>query len=171
MIIVISIECLSQSSEKTYVRFINEMRINVVVKNLYLRQGHAPKPFLRRLHFDIISSRTSTMTKSFLFILSLFLGILSTNGFVSPSVSKPVALIQNKHDSILSIPKASVLAAKKPQMDLSDIESRDMTREEMIELNKQNEDIMNMELSMMTGFSLIISLPILYLCWVAFFSE
>ena len=56
-------------------------------------------------------------------------------------------------------------------MDLSDIESRDMTREEMLELNKQNEDIMNMELSMMTGFSLIISLPILYLCWVAFFSE
>jgi hypothetical protein len=38
-------------------------------------------------------------------------------------------------------------------------------------LNKKNEDIMNMELSAMTGFSLVLSLPILYLCWVAFFSD
>eukprot|EP00814_Leptocylindrus_danicus_P015221 CAMPEP_0116018072 /NCGR_PEP_ID=MMETSP0321-20121206/8427_1 /TAXON_ID=163516 /ORGANISM="Leptocylindrus danicus var. danicus, Strain B650" /LENGTH=46 /DNA_ID= /DNA_START= /DNA_END= /DNA_ORIENTATION= len=46
-----------------------------------------------------------------------------------------------------------------------------MTREEMLELNAKNEEIMNMELNMMTGFSLVLSLPILYLCWVAFFSE
>lgn len=63
------------------------------------------------------------------------------------------------------------LFAKKNTEDLSYIESRDMTREEMVELNKKNEDIMNMELQMMTGFSLVISLPILYLCWVAFFSD
>ena len=62
-------------------------------------------------------------------------------------------------------------AKKKSQEDLSFIESRDMTREEMIELNKQNEDIMNAELGAMTGFSLLLSLPILYLVWVAFFSE
>jgi hypothetical protein len=61
--------------------------------------------------------------------------------------------------------------AKKKDVDLSDIEVRDMTREEMIDMNSKNEEIMNMELSMMTGFSLLISLPILYLCWVAFFSE
>merc|ERR1719384_453549 len=61
--------------------------------------------------------------------------------------------------------------AKKPKEDLSFIESRDMTREEMIALNKKNEDIMNAELGAMTGFSLILSLPILYLCWVAFFSD
>ena len=30
---------------------------------------------------------------------------------------------------------------------------------------------MNSELNLMTGFSLLISAPILYLCWVAFFSE
>jgi selenocysteine-specific elongation factor len=60
---------------------------------------------------------------------------------------------------------------KKAAEDLSDIEVRDMTRGEMQELNAKNEEVMNMELSMMTGFSLIISLPILYLCWVAFFSE
>lgn len=60
---------------------------------------------------------------------------------------------------------------KKEVEDLSYIESRDMTREEMLELNKKNEDIMNMELTAMTGFSLVLSLPILYLCWVAFFSD
>lgn len=65
----------------------------------------------------------------------------------------------------------NVFGKKDPQEDLSFIESRDMTREEMIALNKKNEDIMNMELQMMTGFSLVLSLPILYLCWVAFFSE
>jgi hypothetical protein len=67
-------------------------------------------------------------------------------------------------------PVASSLKAKKKE-DLSYIESRDMTKAEMLEYNKKSEDIMNMELSMMTGFSLVISLPILYLCWVAFFSE
>ena len=61
--------------------------------------------------------------------------------------------------------------AKKKVEDLSYIESRDMTREEMLALNKKNEEIMNMELQAMTGFSLILSLPILYLCWVAFFSD
>uniref|UniRef100_A0A6U0LAT3 Uncharacterized protein n=1 Tax=Minutocellus polymorphus TaxID=265543 RepID=A0A6U0LAT3_9STRA len=60
---------------------------------------------------------------------------------------------------------------KEPQEDLSYIETRDMTREEMEAINKQNEDIMNMELSAMTGFSLVLSIPILYLCWVAFFSD
>jgi selenocysteine-specific elongation factor len=60
--------------------------------------------------------------------------------------------------------------AKKKE-DLSYLETRDMTKEEMLELNKQNEDIMNMELTAMTGFSLVLSLPIFYLCWVAFFSD
>jgi hypothetical protein len=60
---------------------------------------------------------------------------------------------------------------KKQQEDLSDIEVRDLTREEMLDINKKNEEVMNMELSMMTGFSLVLSLPILYLCWVAFFSD
>lgn len=60
---------------------------------------------------------------------------------------------------------------KKEKEDLSFIETRDMTREEMLDLNRQNEEIMNMELTAMTGFSLVLSLPILYLCWVAFFSD
>lgn len=60
---------------------------------------------------------------------------------------------------------------KKDDIDLSSIESRDLTREEMLDINKQNEEIMNMELQMMTVFSLVLSLPILYLCWVAFYSD
>ena len=64
-----------------------------------------------------------------------------------------------------------VFGKKEPKEDLSFIETRDLTREEMLEINAKNEEIMNMELSMMTGFSLVLSLPILYLCWVAFFSD
>jgi len=41
----------------------------------------------------------------------------------------------------------------------------------MKELNAQNEDIMNAELVGMTLFSLLISLPLLYLAWVGLFSE
>ena len=41
----------------------------------------------------------------------------------------------------------------------------------MLDLNKQNEEIMNAEMIGMTAFSLIISIPMLYLVWVGFFSE
>jgi hypothetical protein len=76
------------------------------------------------------------------------------------------------HPSIASTTSLYVFGKKKkPKEDLSYIESRDMTREEMFELNKQNEDIMNAELLGMTIFSLVISLPLLYLAWVGFFSE
>ena len=60
---------------------------------------------------------------------------------------------------------------KKPQDDLSSIESRDLTREEMLAINKRNEEVMNNELQAMTGVSVLFSLPILYLCYVAFFSD
>uniref|UniRef100_A0A6U0S2U7 ER membrane protein complex subunit 3 n=1 Tax=Eucampia antarctica TaxID=49252 RepID=A0A6U0S2U7_9STRA len=94
-------------------------------------------------------------------------------GFVNPSSSIGVVV----HPSVAFAPiilKSSTelgIFNKKQEVDLSDIESRDMTREEMLELNKQNEEIMNMELSAMTGFSFVLSLPIFYLCWVAFFSD
>jgi hypothetical protein len=55
--------------------------------------------------------------------------------------------------------------------ELSYLETRDMTREEMFELNAQNERVMNQELAYMTIFSLIISAPLLYLAWVGFFAE
>ena len=44
-----------------------------------------------------------------------------------------------------------VFGKKKPTEDLSDIEVRDLTREEMLDINKRNEEIMNMELSMMVS--------------------
>ena len=48
------------------------------------------------------------------------------------------------------IPELYVFGKKKaPVEDFSDIEVRDMTREEMLDMNKRNEEIMNMELSMM----------------------
>ena len=63
--------------------------------------------------------------------------------------------------------------ARKPNQkyDFSDIESRDMTREEMIEYNQRSEEKMQQELGAMTAISLVFCLPLLYLAWVAFFSE
>lgn len=80
-----------------------------------------------------------------------------------------VSTIVKKYDTSMGVFGGN--KKKEPAEDLSFIESRDMTREEMLALNQKNEDIMNMELQMMTGFSLLISVPILYLCWVAFFSD
>jgi len=70
-----------------------------------------------------------------------------------------------------SMTTMGIFKKKKEEEDLSFIETRDMTREEMKELNAQNEDIMNAELVGMTLFSLVISLPLLYLAWVGLFSE
>jgi hypothetical protein len=96
-------------------------------------------------------------------LVALIAAVLpSANAFVPPS-----AVVTTRS----STTPAFIFGKKKPVEDFSDIEVRDMTRAEMEDLNAQNEDVMNMELSMMTGFSLVISLPILYLCWVAFFSD
>jgi hypothetical protein len=88
----------------------------------------------------------------------------------------PVASLVSKNPYFATILSASnrpvnKSTKKKEDIDLSYIESRDMTREEMYELNKANERVMNNELVGMTGVSLLFSLPILYLCWVAYFSE
>ena len=101
---------------------------------------------------------------SLLFVIATALTL--TEAFLHPSKHRTIAT--SGVESALN-----VFGGKKkgPEEDLSFIESRDMTREEMIALNKKNEEIMNMELTMMTGFSLVLSLPILYLCWVAFFSD
>lgn len=95
-----------------------------------------------------------------LFIALLAALAVSTEAFVAP---RPVL-------STASSTTAAYVFGKKEE-DLSYIESRDMTREEMLELNAENERVMNNELGMMTGVSLLFSMPILYLCWVAFFSD
>lgn len=81
---------------------------------------------------------------------------------------------QSPSRSVSSLPTAQALSMifkKKDEEDLSYIETRDMTREEMEAMNRQNEDIMNAELIGMTAFSLVISIPLLYLVWVGLFSE
>lgn len=94
-----------------------------------------------------------------------------TTGFTSPFVARQqhVVLRTSASDGLFVFGGKN--KKKNDDMDLSSIETRDLTREEMLEINKQNEEIMNMELQMMTLFSLVLSLPILYLCWVAFYSE
>lgn len=103
-------------------------------------------------------------------ILTLALALLLASSLCHAFVVAPQHRVSTPTSSSTTT-VAHVFGKKGPKEDLSFIESRDMTREEMLELNKQNEEIMNMELQMMTGFSLILSLPILYLCWVAFFSD
>ena len=57
--------------------------------------------------------------------------------------------------SSVAAPRATqlnIFNKKKEDVDFSDIEVRDLTRKEMLEINKQNEEIMNMELGMMVSF-------------------
>ena len=107
------------------------------------------------------------MSRSVSVVVVAILATLATSAgaFVAPGRHQVSARTTNQFST------AAYVFGKKPKDDLSFIESRDMTREEMLALNKKNEDIMNMELQAMTGFSLVLSLPILYLCWVAFFSD
>ncbi len=103
------------------------------------------------------------MARTSIFALLALVSVLQlTNAFTQPALISKSAVTR----------KATHFAAKKKSnIDLTSIESRDLTREEMLDINKQNEEIMNMELQMMTIFSLVLSLPILYLCWVAFYSD
>lgn len=105
------------------------------------------------------------MTRAILsFVVSLAMACVSVSAFV---VQPQPSLCRTSSGTSLGIFNKN----KKEEEDLSFIESRDMTREEMLDLNKQNEEIMNAELIGMTAFSLIISIPMLYLVWVGFFSE
>ena len=103
------------------------------------------------------------LVATLLVVIAIFNG---ASAFVAPTSSFGVT--RTSQNEIMSL---GIFGGKKEDDDLSAIESRDMTREEMLELNAKNEEIMNMELQAMTGFSFILSLPIFYLCWVAFFSD
>jgi hypothetical protein len=99
----------------------------------------------------------------------------SSHAFLTPRpVFKVVAAKTVTGDLSSPSPSASALnffKKKKEEEDLSFIETRDMTREEMQALNQKNEEIMNAELIGMTLFSLVLSVPMLYLVWVGFFAE
>lgn len=116
-------------------------------------------------HFELPDYK-STMAARNLFLV-LFCLLSSVTAFV-PAAPRQQAVV-----AAPSTTAAFVFGKKnqEPEEDLSYIETRDMTREEMLKYNQASEDIMNAELIGMTAFSLVISIPMLYLVWVGFFSE
>jgi len=121
------------------------------------------------VHRNIISSALLAI-----YIAALSLG--ASDAFTTQSIQSRAAIASaanNGFDGTMSTTALSVVGKKKngPKEDLSYLEVRDLTRDEMLEINKRNEEVMNRELQAMTGISVLFSIPILYLCWVAFFSE
>ena len=105
---------------------------------------------------------------SFRSLLLLIASLALVSAFTSPKVTKVGKTASTR---VTSLEPAFIFKKKEPEEDFSDIEVRDMTREEMKAYNEQTEKIMNAELWGMTFFSLILSLPMFYLVWVGFFSE
>jgi selenocysteine-specific elongation factor len=104
--------------------------------------------------------------------LSLFLSCLAVTAFTTPRRTSQVAMhVTQKVSSQSKVEPSFLFKKPKEEEDLSYLEVRDMTREEMARLNEENERVMNAELWGMTIFSLILSVPMLYLVWVGFFSE
>ena len=100
-------------------------------------------------------------------LLILIASLVAVSAFTTPQTKRTVA-----NPAVVAKAEPLFLFNKPPpQEDLSDIEVRDMTRDEMKALNAENERVMNAELWGMTIFSLILSVPMLYLVWVGFFSE
>ena len=108
-------------------------------------------------------SRSMIVTALVAVIMAAF-APCNTMGF-APSLATSKATLSTSSLSVFGG------GGRKEEEDLSAIESRDMTRAEMEAYNRRSEEIMNQEMNAMTAFSLVISLPILYLCWVAFFSD
>jgi hypothetical protein len=108
-------------------------------------------------------------------LVLLVLGNHDACAFVTPRPVMQLATVKttpsSPSPSTTTTTQMGMIFKKKEEEDLSFIESRDMTREEMFELNKQTENVMQQELFGMTIFSLIISIPMLYLVWVGFFSK
>lgn len=111
------------------------------------------------------------MAKNLLWIQLVFLTILSASSFQVPHLTTSVAAGIGQKQCFTSLNVFGGGKKKKEKEDLSYIETRDMTREEMLEYNRQSEDIMNQEIIGMTVFSLLISAPLLYLAWVGLFAE
>lgn len=140
--------------------------LNPIVK---LRQSTRHFTHQQSSHFKLQSAIMFSSGRSFLSaLMAVAILIASASAFTSTSNMVPTRAAATR---VFAPAPISAFGKKKQVEDLSSIESRDMTREEMLDLNAQNEEIMNMELTAMTGFSLVLSLPILYLCWVAFFSD
>ena len=109
------------------------------------------------------------LTAKLFFVLSMMMMMMEVSAFVV--VVPPCLPTTLTTSSTSSSSSLNLFNKKEEEEDLSFIESRDMTREEMEKFNKASEDVMQAELIGMTIFSLIISIPMLYLVWVGFFSE
>jgi hypothetical protein len=110
-------------------------------------------------------------------LLAIFIAVFSlggSNAFTTQAIQSRASYSTNNSldgTSTSSTTLSAVGKKKAPKEDLSYLEVRDLTREEMLKINQRNEEVMNRELQAMTGISVLFSIPILYLCWVAFFSE
>eukprot|EP00580_Thalassiosira_gravida_P000021 CAMPEP_0201607684 /NCGR_PEP_ID=MMETSP0492-20130828/6711_1 /ASSEMBLY_ACC=CAM_ASM_000837 /TAXON_ID=420259 /ORGANISM="Thalassiosira gravida, Strain GMp14c1" /LENGTH=119 /DNA_ID=CAMNT_0048072325 /DNA_START=48 /DNA_END=407 /DNA_ORIENTATION=- len=115
----------------------------------------------------------NSLSSAILAVCIVAITLSGSDAFTSRSIQSRAAFANANVGANKDITTALNQFGKKKQDDddLSFIETRDMTREEMVELNKRNEDVMNRELQAMTGVSVLFSIPILYLCWVAFFSD
>ncbi|KAL7498060.1 hypothetical protein ACHAWT_006151 [Skeletonema menzelii] len=109
----------------------------------------------------------NTLSSALLAVCVVVATLTSADAFTAQSLQTR-ALTSSVAESPTAL---SVFGKKKEEEDLSFLEVRDLTREEMLEINKRNEEVMNRELQAMTGISVLFSIPILYLCWVAFFSD
>ena len=109
----------------------------------------------------------NTLSSALLAVCVVVATLTSADAFTAQSIQTRTLT----SSATVSPTALSVFGKKKEEEDLSYIETRDLTREEMLEINKRNEEVMNRELQAMTGISVLFSFPILYLCWVAFFSD
>lgn len=87
------------------------------------------------------------------------------------SFTAPLVLLRQQRNPHQIMLNARGAKGGSKRDDLSAIESRDMTREEMKRFNEQSAKDMDNGMAVMTAASLFVSLPILYLCWVAFHSD
>ena len=108
------------------------------------------------------------MLRNFVVAILLCVALLAAPSvaFTTQAVQSRAALSSASSTSLNQFGKK-----KKEADDLSFLETRDLTREEMLEINRRNEEVMNTELQAMTGVSVLFSLPIFYLCWIAFFGD
>ncbi|GKZ01158.1 hypothetical protein MPSEU_001067200 [Mayamaea pseudoterrestris] len=118
------------------------------------------------------------LSRTLTFLLSSLLLLLAASSNVSAFVVKQPSGAAKKLISSPSSPTIDSTARfifnrnkKDDDEDLSFLETRDMTRREMEAYNQRSEQIMNAELWGMTFFSLVLSIPMLYLVYVGFFAD
>jgi hypothetical protein len=100
----------------------------------------------------------STMTVSAFTATTATMPLHVTTGTLISSRASARCLLSSSSSPSSSSQLNAVKNKKKlTKEELSYLEVRDMTREEMLKLNAENERVMNQELTYMTIFSLIIS--------------